>query len=121
MSPLILAAGASFVAGLCGTILWRFAAQPLMRYRNLKGRIRQLLQAASASAAPPTAARLADELTELYHGELPIWYRQLLRNRNEDPLAAAKLLAALEAKAPAEHRLRRIEAIAAALRLGDRS
>lgn len=119
MSPLLLAASASFVAGMCATVLWRFWAQPLLRYRRLKTRVDMLVRAAAAS--PPAAvngAPLAHELTTLYHGDLPLWYRELLRKRGENPLEAATHLAALDDRIPAAHRGRRIAAIATALGLG---
>jgi hypothetical protein len=106
---MIVAAAASFIMGLCGYILWRFTVQPIWRYRSLKRHIGAAVAAPGASTEPH--GRLADEITALYHGGLPQWYRLVLRRRNEDPLEAAKHLAGLINPGPQAARTRRVQQI----------
>ncbi len=106
-SPMIIAAAASFMMGLCGYILWRFFAQPIWRYGSLKRRISRAVAELHSPAEP--LAGLAEEITGLYHAGLPEWYRLLLRRRNEEPLAAARHLVCLANPGPEAARSRRVQ------------
>ncbi len=95
-SSYLVAAGASFLAGIFGYIIVRFWALPIIRYRRAKAQaedaLTQLLAADGKSemAAAKKACRVAaDRLSELYSADLPPWYRMVLDQRSESPVQAA--------------------------------
>ncbi|MFW6242445.1 MAG: hypothetical protein ACOC98_17830, partial [Thermodesulfobacteriota bacterium] len=94
-SPYLLAAGASFLAGMFGYVIVRFWAMPIARYRRAKAMTQDALDALLAAdgkremAEAKKACRVAaDRLSELYSVDLPPWYRMVLDQRGESPVQA---------------------------------
>ena len=107
-SSLLVAAGASFIAGVFGFIIARFWVKPLMRYQITKRKLnRNLLdylsrtdgsgspasaQHAKGNAVLHSARKHAIALVACYTKDLPYWYRLLLESRQESPMDASGLL-----------------------------
>lgn len=108
-SSLLIAAGASFVAGLLGYIIARLWVKPIMRYRITKRKLDHELThylARMDEAAEPekrftrgggdatlrTARQYAMDLVACYSADIPYWYRLLLDSRKESPSEASGLL-----------------------------
>ena len=124
-ASLLIAVGASFVAGVFGYIIARFWIRPLMRYNVTKRKLDRILadyrgrMNAAASTSPATAAsdmeqlRIARQhgmaLVACYTNELPYWYRLLLDSRQESPMAAAGLLTNLTKMRDRQQTLQRID------------
>lgn len=113
-TSLLIAAGASFVAGLLGYIIVRFWIVPIWRYRSARRHLNQVLIAyLDAVGDPPgssepdavqrkanqdrlqRARRHAMELVNGYTRQIPVWYRLLLDSRGESPSTASDLLSNL--------------------------
>ena len=109
-SSLLIAAGASFLAGLLGYIIARLWVKPIVRYhltkRKLDRELTQYLAHANAAtgldekrdkpkrveAMLRTARKHAMGLVACYDAEIPYWYRLLLDSRQESPAEASGLL-----------------------------
>jgi hypothetical protein len=108
-SPLLIAAAASFIAGLLGYIIARLWIKPIVRYTITKRRLdreltRYLAQMteSTGSEAPDahkrdamtlrTARQHAVDLVSCFGAEIPYWYRLLLESRRESPTEAPGLL-----------------------------
>ena len=108
-SSLLIAAGASFVAGLLGYTIVRLWIRPMLRYTMGKRRLEHELVRYQAhihsadrhsgsartkqdSAALKGARKQAMELVNCYNKEIPYWYRLLLDSRQESPAKASGLL-----------------------------
>ena len=123
-SPYLIAAGASFLAGMFGYIIVRFWAMPIGRYRRAKARAEDALTALLAAdgktemADAKKACRVAaDRLSELYSVDLPPWYRMVLDQRGESPVQAAKDLMTLSNTRDPDHQIVLTEAIRKSLAL----
>jgi hypothetical protein len=96
-----------FVIGVFGFIIVRYWIRPVSAYSRLKRRVADAVEAhlsmlsadADAQAAPglkesrKRLRKLAQELTDTFHHDLPHWYRIRLRARGElPPEAAADLM-----------------------------
>ncbi|MFP4032794.1 MAG: hypothetical protein ACLFRG_21035 [Desulfococcaceae bacterium] len=117
-SPYLLAAGASFLAGMFGYVIVRFWAMPIARYRRAKAMTQDALDALLAAdgkremAEAKKACRVAaDRLSELYSVDLPPWYRMVLDQRGESPVQAAKDLMTLSNTKDPDHQIVLTEAI----------
>lgn len=108
-SSLLIAAGASFVAGLLGYIIARLWIKPIVRYNITKRKLDQELTRYLAQmnesveadkrfahhrgdAMLRTARRHALDLASCFNEEIPYWYRLLLDSRKESPTDASGLL-----------------------------
>lgn len=109
-SSLLLAAGASFVAGLVGYIIVRLWIKPIVRYATTRrkatrelSRYREWMEAIVDARNPAGPAKGADrclknarkhamDLTSCYTKEIPYWYRLLLDSRKESPAEVSGLL-----------------------------
>jgi hypothetical protein len=109
-SPLLIAAGASFIAGLLGYIIARLWIKPIVRYnvtkRKLDHELVQYLALMKATVEPDkklkkqnrgeamlkTARKHAMDLVSCYGADIPYWYRLLLDSRKESPTEASGLL-----------------------------
>lgn len=107
-TSLLIAAGASFVAGVFGYIIARFWVRPLVRYqitkrklnRNLSDYLSRVDDAPGNPSGPlPTdaaslhaARRHGMALVACFNKDLPYWYRLLLESRRESPMEASGLL-----------------------------
>jgi hypothetical protein len=123
-SPYLIAAGASFLAGMFGYIILRFWAMPIGRYRRTKAQAEDALTAVLAAdgktemADAKKACRVAaDRLSELYTVDLPPWYRMVLDQRGETPVQAAKELMTLSNTRDPDHQIVLTEAIRKSLAL----
>ncbi|BBO66983.1 hypothetical protein DSCA_09130 [Desulfosarcina alkanivorans] len=111
-TSLLVAAGASFLAGLLGYIIARLWIKPVARYIATRRKLdRELVryQAAMATAGGPEnrnapskkgdtlrkARKHAMDLVSCYGSDIPYWYRLLLDSRSESPDKASGLLANL--------------------------
>ena len=108
-SPLLIAAGASFIAGLLGYIIARLWIKPIARYhitkRKLDHELTRYLVQMNLSTGPGepvtlnrdamilrTARQHAVDLASCFGSEIPYWYRLLLESRKESPTEASGLL-----------------------------
>jgi hypothetical protein len=110
-TSLLIAAGASFMAGLIGYIIARLWIVPILRYTAARRRLdrdlrryqtqvsQQLSPAANhrhqrhkADDVALSARRHAMQLVSCYTKEIPYWYRLLLDSRQESPSEASGLL-----------------------------
>ena len=108
-SSLLIAAGASFVAGLTGYIIVRFWIKPIVRYTRTKRKLnheltRYLAQMNETAGSEKKKARNQSKpalrnarkntmnLASCYGEEIPYWYRLLLDSRGESPSEALSLL-----------------------------
>jgi hypothetical protein len=117
-SPYIIAAGASFLAGVFGYIIVRFWAMPIARYRRAKAMTQDALDSLLAAdgkremAEAKKACRIAaDRLSELYSVDLPPWYRMVLDQRSESPVQAANDLMTLSNTKDPDHQIVLTEAV----------
>ena len=125
-SPLIVAAGASFIAGLLGYIIARLWIRPIVRYhitkRKLDHELIRYLTQMNESTEPDepvaqnrnaavlrTARQHAVELVSCFAAEIPYWYRLLLESRKESPSEASGLLTNLSKMRNSEQVKNRIE------------
>lgn len=111
MDPtLLMAAGASFVAGLLATIVAKLWIKPIARYkiskRKLDARLTDCLAQMEATVAGPeqaaqikqvdamlrSARKHAMDLVSCYQADIPYWYRLLLESRHRSPTDALGLL-----------------------------
>jgi hypothetical protein len=96
-----------FIAGVFGFIIVRYWIRPVSRYGRLKCQVADAVDRYIAIVEKGTAdgqakkgikesqrqlRKLASELTDAFHHELPSWYRIRLRARAEDPPETAGLL-----------------------------
>ena len=113
-SPLLIAAGASFVAGLIGYVVARLWIKPIVRYNITKRKViheltrylgpikgnagpEETLEKQKRSDAILRAARKqAMNLVSGYETDIPYWYRLLLDSRQESPAEALRLLTNLD-------------------------
>jgi hypothetical protein len=127
-SSLLIAAGASFVAGAMGYIIARLWIKPIASYNITKRKLdaelsRCLEQIPALPGAAPTkndpaagaanlrsARKHAMDLLSLYSTEIPYWYRLLLDSRQESPTQASGLLANLSKIQDPQQRRSRIDA-----------
>jgi len=109
-SSLLIAAGASFVAGVIGYIIARFWVKPIVRYTITKRKIRRdlsnylaLIEMKESTNGNHSTAMSGDvmlkksrkntiELASCYTEEIPYWYRLLLDSRGVSPVEASGLL-----------------------------
>jgi len=108
-SSLLIAAGASFVAGLLGYIIVRFWIKPIARYTSTKRKLNHELarylahmsetagseKKKTQNRGKPTlrnARKYTMTLASCYGEEIPYWYRLLLDSRGESPTEALGLL-----------------------------
>ena len=108
MQPIILGAVVGFFIGLAGFIIVRFWIRPIAGYRQIKGKVRDLLREITGEAAPDQAQRaamrkLSAELSQSHNDRIPGWYRIKLRSRGESPLGACGHLMALANTKNPEH------------------
>lgn len=125
-SPLIVAAGASFIAGLLGYIIARLWIRPIVRYnvtkRKLDHELIRYLAQMNESTEPDepvaqnqnaavlrTARQHAVDLVSCFNAEIPYWYRLLLDSRKESPTEASGLLTNLSKMRNREQVKNRIE------------
>ena len=134
-SSLLIAAGASFLAGMLGYIVLRMWIKPIFGYNFIKRKldhelthyVAELKSTAVANlpnrrmrddASLRTARKHAMELTACYGSEIPYWYRLLLDSRKESPSEASGLLTNLSKIQDPERVKSRIHQARKALRLG---
>ena len=108
-SSLLIAAGASFLAGLIGYIIARMWIKPIVGYqitkRKLDHALSQYLRQINADAGPKelitqergevtlrTARKHAMDLVTGYDTQIPYWYRLWLDSRKASPAEATGLL-----------------------------
>ena len=125
-SPLLIAAGASFIAGLLGYIIARLWIKPIVRYnitkRKLDQELARYLAQMNQSTGPVepvaqnrdamilrTARQHAVDLVSCFGSEIPYWYRLLLESRKESPTEASGLLTNLSKIRNCEQVKNRIE------------
>ena len=109
-TSLLVAAGASFVAGLLGYIIARLWIKPIVHYTATKRKLDRELNRYLAMIDEPdgtkdiqdaqerkaahlkTARKCAMDMVSCYDADIPYWYRLLLDSRKESPGKASGLL-----------------------------
>jgi hypothetical protein len=134
-SSLLIAAGASFVAGVMGYIIVRLWIKPIIGYNVAKRRLdADLTRYLNHMALPADAAQIKNDrpdtdtilrsarkqamrLVAHYTTEIPYWYRLLLDSRQESPAQASGLLTNLTKIKDPQRRRSRIDAARKELKL----
>ena len=132
-SSILIAALASFIAGVAGYIIARLWVKPIFRYNVLKRRLEQALTAYSKRGvgslesqtshdrkghdALREARQHAIDLVACYNQDIPYWYRLLLDSRSESPAEASGRLTNLAKIKESEQISRRIDAVKQSMRL----
>lgn len=128
-STLLIAAGASFIAGLLGYIIAILWIRPIVRYhitkRRLDHELTRFLEQVNAATgsqkladkALVTARTHAMDLFSCYGTSIPYWYRLLLDSRKESPAEASGLLTNLSRVRDIELVKKRIDGARKAMRL----
>lgn len=134
-SSLLIAAGASFVAGLLGYVIVRLWIKPIVRYnitkRKLGHELTRYLAQMNETAGPEkqatqkrddatlrTARKHAMDLVACYGADIPYWYRLLLDSRKESPTEASGLLTNLSKMRDQEQVKNRIDSARKTMGLG---
>lgn len=112
-STLLIAAGASFVAGLLGYVIVRLWIKPIVGYnftrRKLDHELTRYVAQMNETVGPDETPekhkggeevlkkvrKYAMDLVSCYGADIPYWYRLLLDSRQESPIQASTLLANL--------------------------
>lgn len=126
---LMIAAGASFVAGVMGYIIARLWVKPIVRYNIAKrkldvelSRCLDLMTDTPDGAEPVPdlsgggqplreARKLAMELLSCYNNDIPYWYRLLLESRQESPVQSSGRLTNLNKIPDPQKRRARIQSV----------
>lgn len=126
MKHLIIPAVASFLIGVFGYIIVRFWIFPITRYGRVKRAVGRALAIYDGSDAQDAAAlkavrkdlrQQASQLSDLFHVDLPTWYKLVLVRRGEAPEGAiAHLMTLADTRNPA-HAAKRVGEIKRCLRL----
>jgi hypothetical protein len=113
-TSLLIAAGASFVAGLVGTIIAKLWIKPIARHKKIRRKLESALidclERMESTAAGPdplkkgkqaqatlrSARKHAMDLVSCHQGEIPYWYRLFLESRQVAPNEALGLLTNLD-------------------------
>lgn len=100
MDPIILGAGASFIAGAAGYVIARYWVGPIRAYGRAKSDLARELtllddlcaeKGALDLKSKPVRRRMkavrqkANALLDTYQIDLPVWYRLKLRSAGRDP------------------------------------
>jgi hypothetical protein len=123
-----------FLIGVFGFIIVRYWIRPVSAYGRLKRRIADAVERHLALAAGPSQSRqktdfsesqkrlrkMAQELTDTFHNDLPHWYRIRLRSRGEMPPEAAAGLMQLSGSRQADPARKGAEKVRGLLHLGRR-
>ena len=134
-SSILIAAGASFIAGLTGYIIARLWVKPMVQYNITKRKIgRSLSQCgillevlgdgqgrvqwkSGEDASLKKARRHAMDLATCYNEKIPYWYRLFLDSRGESPAEASGLLTNLNKMTDVRQIQDRIDGVREKLRL----
>ncbi len=137
-SLLLIAAAASFVAGVLGYIIARLWIKPIVGYtvakrkldRELNRYLKQMsetspttngkIDASAGERVLRSARKLAMDLLSHYNGNIPYWYRLLLDSRQESPERASGLLTNLNKIHDPQQRRSRIVAAKKELQLHEK-
>lgn len=132
-STLLMAAGASFVAGLLATIVAKLWIKPITRYvickRKLDAQLTDCLAQMEATGTGPeeaaqskqvdamlrSARKHAMDLVSCYQADIPYWYRLLLESRQTSPTDALGLLTNLSKIRDAQQVKERIRSVRQAI------
>jgi hypothetical protein len=122
-----------FVIGVFGYIIVRYWIRPVSAYGRLKRRIARAVDehllavedggrksSVTVAGSQKELRKLAQELTDAFHHELPSWYRIRLRARGEQPPDAAAGLMKLSGSRQGEPARKRAKDIRELLQLGSR-
>jgi hypothetical protein len=132
MDPIILGAGASFIAGAAGYIIARYWIGPIRAYGRAKAALAGEMTALSGLIADNGSAdiksksirqrmkgvrRKANALLDCYQIELPVWYRLKLQSAGQNPEAVLPPLLGLHQLPTAGQITERMETVRRGLRL----
>ena len=127
----LIGAVLGFLVGVFGFIIVRYWIRPVSAYGRLKRRTAEAVKRHLALIAEPLQPRqkkdlsesqrrlrkLAQELTDAFHNDLPHWYRIRLRSRGELPPEAAAGLMKLSGSRQADSARKGAEKIRGLLHL----
>jgi hypothetical protein len=132
MTPIMLGAGASFIAGAAGYVIARYWIGPIRTYARAKAALSSELAALDGRIAEkggldlkskPTrrlmkgVRRKANALLDCYQIELPVWYRLKLRSSGQNPEAVLPPLLGLHQLPTAGQITERVETVRRELQL----
>ena len=110
MKPIYFVAIISFVSGFLGYIILQLWLRPILGYQKIKNKVALTIKYYYESKNNETIGEKAElqmkdwikvnrqnsvELSESYNGNLPVWYKILLKSRGESPIDASKHLMTL--------------------------
>lgn len=112
MDPIILGAGASFLAGAAGYVIVRYWVNPIRSYGRVKADLAKALNylgdlcpenpsAVTDLKSKPVRRQMklvrqtGNALLDCYQIDLPVWYRLKLRSAGQDPESAVPPLLGL--------------------------
>ncbi len=110
MKPIYFVAIISFVSGFLGYIILQLWLRPILGYQKIKNKVALTIKYYYKSKNNETIGEKAElqmkdwvkanrqnsvELSESYNGNLPVWYKILLKSRGESPIDASKHLMTL--------------------------
>jgi hypothetical protein len=107
MKPIYVVAIISFVSGFLGYIILQLWIRPILGYKKIKNKValnikyynnsknnKDIGEKIKSQMKEWSKANRQNsvELSESYNGNLPVWYKILLKSRGESPVDASKHL-----------------------------
>jgi len=126
MKPIYFVAIISFVSGFLGYIIIQFWIRPILGYKRIKNKVALSIKYYNKSKNNEDVGKKLNlqkkdwgkankqnsvELSESYNGNLPDWYKILLKSRGESPVDASKHLMILSNISNYDHAEKHIEEI----------
>ena len=126
MKPIYFVAIISFVSGFLGYIILQLWLRPILGYRKIKNKVALTIKHYYKSKHNETIGEKAElqmkdwvkanrqnsvELSESYNGNLPVWYKILLKSRGESPIDASKHLMTLSNTRNYDHAEKHVDEI----------
>ncbi len=126
MKPIYVVAIISFISGALGYIIIQFWIRPILGYKKIKNKValnikyynnsknnKDIGEKIKSQMKEWSKANRQNsvELSESYNGNLPVWYKILLKSRGESPIDASKHLMTLSNTRNYDHAEKHIEEI----------
>lgn len=126
MKPIYFVAIISFISGALGYIIVQLWIRPILGYQRIKNKVALIIKYYNNSKNnedidKKIKPQMKDwikvnrqnsvELSESYNGNLPVWYKILLKSRGESPIDASKHLMILSNTRNYDHMEKHIKEI----------
>ena len=125
MKPIYFVAIISFVSGFLGYIIVQLWIRPILGYQRIKNKVALTIRDYNKFRNNEDVGEKINsqkdwvkvnrqnsvELSESYNGNLPVWYKILLKSRGESPIDASKHLMTLSNTHNYDHMEKHIEGI----------